>query len=67
MVCCRATGALAVAWTPRRAPELPWLLRKEVIQPQLPLRLPCYDLLLVAGLTFGRLKGGLRVLPTPLS
>ena len=21
----------------------PWLLRKEVIQPQVPLRLPCYD------------------------
>ena len=28
------------------------LLRKEVIQPQLPLRLPCYDLVLVTGPTF---------------
>ena len=29
------------------------LLRKEVIQPQLPLRLPCYDLAPVIGLTLG--------------
>ena len=29
------------------------LLRKEVIQPQLPLRLPCYDLAPVIGFTFG--------------
>ena len=29
------------------------LLRKEVIQPQLPLRLPCYDLAPVTGFTFG--------------
>ena len=29
------------------------LLRKEVIQPQLPLRLPCYDLAPVIGITFG--------------
>ncbi len=29
------------------------LLRKEVIQPQLPLRLPCYDLAPVTGLTLG--------------
>ena len=29
------------------------LLRKEVIQPQLPLRLPCYDLAPVAGITLG--------------
>ena len=29
------------------------LLRKEVIQPQLPLRLPCYDLALLTGFTFG--------------
>ncbi len=32
------------------------LLRKEVIQPQLPLRLPCYDLVPITGLTFGRQK-----------
>jgi len=29
------------------------ILRKEVIQPQVPLRLPCYDLVLIARLTFG--------------
>ncbi len=31
----------------------PMLLRKEVIQPQLPLRLPCYDLAPVISITFG--------------
>ena len=29
-----------------------WLLRKEVIQPHLPVRLPCYDLVLIASPTF---------------
>jgi hypothetical protein len=29
------------------------LLRKEVIQPHLPVRLPCYDFAPVIGLTFG--------------
>ena len=29
------------------------LLRKEVIQPHLPVRLPCYDLALLTGLTLG--------------
>ena len=29
------------------------LLRKEVIQPQVPLRLPCYDFILVTVHTFG--------------
>ena len=29
------------------------LLRKEVIQPHLPVRLPCYDFIPVIGLTFG--------------
>ena len=28
------------------------LLRKEVIQPHLPVRLPCYDLVPIAGPTF---------------
>ena len=28
-------------------------LRKEVIQPQVPLRLPCYDLVPIVKLTFG--------------
>ena len=35
---------------PGRALELP---RKEVIQPHLPVRLPCYDLAPVAGFTLG--------------
>jgi hypothetical protein len=47
------------------------LPRKEVIQPQLPLRLPCYDFTPVAGPTFdGSLPCGLghrlRVLLTPV-
>ena len=29
------------------------ILRKEVIQPQVPLRLPCYDLVPIAEVTFG--------------
>ena len=29
-----------------------WLLRKEVIQPHLPVRLPCYDLVLIASPAF---------------
>ena len=53
-------------WT-SRARHL--LLRKEVIQPHLPVRLPCYDLVLIASPTFdGSLPKGLghrlRVLPT---
>ena len=46
------------------------LLRKEVIQPHLPVRLPCYDFVPIASPTFDRspqtswLGHGLRVLPT---
>ncbi len=46
------------------------LLRKEVIQPHLPVRLPCYDFVPIANPTFdhsprqNRLGHGLRVLPT---
>ena len=45
------------------------LLRKEVIQPHLPVRLPCYDFVPIASPTFdGSLPQGLghrlRVLPT---
>ena len=48
------------------------LLRKEVIQPQVPLRLPCYDLVPVTELTVGRrfhkwLATRLRVLPAPIT
>ena len=55
--------------------ELP---RKEVIQPQLPLRLPCYDFVPVTSPTLGRclltpseeevgLAHGLQVLPAPMT
>ena len=45
------------------------LLRKEVIQPHLPVRLPCYDLVPIASPTFDgssscELGHRLRVLPT---
>jgi hypothetical protein len=47
----------------------PKLLRKEVIQPHLPVRLPCYDFVPIASPTFDHspphgLGHGLRVLPT---
>ena len=46
----------------------PWLgadvPRKEVIQPQLPLRLPCYDFVPVTRPTFG---GGVRLVRPPTS
>ena len=34
--------------------HLAGLLRKEVIQPHLPIRLPCYDFTLITSPTFGR-------------
>jgi hypothetical protein len=40
-------SALPLAWHRR-------LLRKEVIQPQVPLRLPCYDFVPITSLTLGR-------------
>jgi hypothetical protein len=54
---------------PRDYLELP---RKEVIQPQLPLRLPCYDFVPVAKPTLGRclpggLAHGLQAFPTPMT
>src|SRR5690606_8993931 len=39
--------------SPPGSPEGPSLLRKEVIQPHLPIRLPCYDFTPVTGPTFG--------------
>ena len=47
------------------------ILRKEVIQPQVPLRLPCYDFTPVADPTVvsfrpGGLEHCLRVKPTPM-
>ena len=40
-----------------------FLLRKEVIQPHLPIRLPCYDFTPIIGSTFGK-SLWLRVFPT---
>ena len=63
--CLLGTGTVLVS-QPRAG-----LLRKEVIQPQVPLRLPCYDFTPVADLTVvGCLPCGLahrlRVKPTPM-
>jgi len=43
------------------------LFQFELIHEQLPLPVPCYDLLPVIELTVGRHKDELRVFPTPLS
>ena len=53
-----------------RADAFVTILRKEVIQPQVPLRLPCYDFIPVADPTVARclqrLAHDLRVKPTPM-
>ena len=41
------------AWRPLIGPQPSELLRKEVIQPQVPLRLPCYDFTPITDHTFG--------------
>ena len=41
------------------------VLRKEVIQPQVPLRLPCYDLVPITGFTFGACPVGHQRLRVP--
>ena len=41
------------------------ILRKEVIQPQVPLRLPCYDLVPIRGFTFGACSCERRRLRVP--
>ena len=49
-----ANSNLGRQYTPdRRSDRESILLRKEVIQPHLPVRLPCYDLALLTGLTLG--------------
>ncbi len=63
----RSPAAWATRRTPDRRPEK--LRRKEVIQPHLPVRLPCYDLVPITSLTLdGSIHKGLghrlRVLPT---
>ena len=52
-----------------KQPTVVMLLRKEVIQPHLPVRLPCYDFVPIASPTFDSsppygLGHRLRVLPT---
>ena len=47
---------MIVSMTPLAEPHrtgFTYILRKEVIQPQVPLRLPCYDLVPITGFTFG--------------
>ena len=48
-------------WVPVNS-RLPVLPRKEVIQPHLPIRLPCYDFTPVIGLTFGSCSLAVRSL-----
>src|SRR5215472_4447482 len=66
----RITSAPPTSKQPRaNTQDAALLLRKEVIQPHLPVRLPCYDFVPIAGPTFdGSLPDGLghrlRVLPT---
>ena len=49
-------------------PSLRKSLRKEVIQPQVPLRLPCYDLVPVTSLAVGTPESGrLRALPASMT
>src|SRR5712692_4987894 len=65
------------AWSPAQSAVLItqswlWLPRKEVIQPQLPLRLPCYDFVPVTAPTLGAclpcgLARRLQVLPTSMT
>ena len=51
----RAPGGQPGWQSPVFSPQAGFLsfLRKEVIQPQVPLRLPCYDLVPITGLIFG--------------
>lgn len=67
----REPGTIPDAWATRRTPDRrpEKLRRKEVIQPHLPVRLPCYDLVPITSLTLdGSIHKGLghrlRVLPT---
>ena len=48
-----ADGALAIDLCRPRERVEAFLLRKEVIQPQVPLRLPCYDFIPVTTHTLG--------------
>ena len=43
------------------------LLRKEVIQPHLPIRLPCYDFTPIIGPTFGSVPLAVRLLTSGIA
>ena len=45
----------------------PVLLRKEVIQPHLPIRLPCYDFTPIIGPTFGSVPLAVRLLTSGIA
>ena len=65
----RRTFASDMALDTERERRCQLLLRKEVIQPHLPVRLPCYDFVPIADPTFDSslpygLGHRLRVLPT---
>ena len=49
----RGTGLRSSVYPGTRAEFSKEILRKEVIQPQVPLRLPCYDLVPITGFIFG--------------
>jgi hypothetical protein len=72
--CTRSSWPFGIGRRYARGPESPVLVipRKEVIQPQVLLRLPCYDLVPVTGITFGAslpcgLGRRLRVLPASMA
>ena len=45
----------------------PFLLRKEVIQPHLPIRLPCYDFTPIANPTFGSSPLAVKILTSGIT
>ena len=49
----RRPGGAGKVFDPSHENGFPGLPRKEVIQPQVPLRLPCYDLVPITGFIFG--------------
>ena len=54
MVCFSSPTCIWIhEWVENRAYRPNFLLRKEVIQPHLPIRLPCYDFTLIINPTFG--------------
>jgi hypothetical protein len=60
----RPVGRADAILAPKRGIESE-ILRKEVIQPQVPLRLPCYDLVPITGFTFGACPCGQQRLRVP--